>query len=58
VSQETVRSLFDLKMNTETEPVTKRTDPFDGLQKTLGALAGLITALTTAAWTGHSIGWW
>jgi hypothetical protein len=38
--------------------VTKRADPFDRVQKAARALAGLITALTTAAWTGHSIGWW
>jgi selenophosphate synthetase-related protein len=38
--------------------VTKRPDPFDRFQKALRALAGLITALTTAAWTGHTIGWW
>jgi hypothetical protein len=38
--------------------VTKRSDPFDRFQKAARALAGLITALTTAAMAGHSIGWW
>jgi hypothetical protein len=38
--------------------VTKRPDPIDRFQKALGALAGLITALATAAMTGHTIGWW
>lgn len=28
------------------------------IDKALGGLAGLTTALTTAAWTGHAIGWW
>jgi hypothetical protein len=38
--------------------VTKRPDDIDSFQKAVGALAALITALTTAALTGHTIGWW
>ena len=33
--------------------MTKRPEPIDSFQKALEALAALITALTTAAWTGR-----
>jgi hypothetical protein len=38
--------------------VTTRPDFFDRFLRALKALTPFITAITGAAMTGHSIGWW
>ena len=35
-----------------------RRDPLDNFQKLARSLAVLISAITTAAIAGHTIGWW
>jgi hypothetical protein len=38
--------------------VAKRTDHIEAFQKSLGAVAALIIAISGLALAGHSIGWW
>lgn len=38
--------------------MTNAPDPFDRFRKVYAALAALITSMTGAAATGHTVGWW